>query len=82
MSQLKLESISEATKQQPPICAMLITFAQVELAAFLTAAVSLFGSEQVTLAADAWIAELTSFENVVGFGSRDWRFVTVGALSR
>ena len=56
--------------------------AQRELGAFLIAVVSLFGSEQATLAADAWIDELMSFENVVGFSSRDWRLVTVGALSR
>jgi hypothetical protein len=82
MSQLQAEPISEASKRELPNCAKLITLAQRELAAFLSAVVSLFGSEQATLAADAWVAELMSFENVAGFSSRDWRLVTVGALSR
>ena len=74
--------MSEKSKQQLPICGKLIMLAQRELGAFLIAVVSLFGSEQAKLAADAWIDELMSFENVVGFSSRDWRLVTVGALSR
>jgi hypothetical protein len=82
MSQLQTEAISEASKTELPVCARLITLAQRELAAFLSAVVSLFGSEQAALAADAWIAELTSLESVMGFGSRDWRLVTVGAVSR
>jgi hypothetical protein len=82
MSQPQTELITEASKEQLPVCAKLITLAQRELAAFLSAVVCLFGSEQATLAADAWIAELMSFDNVAGFSNRDWRLVTVGALSR
>lgn len=81
MFQLQTEPISGASKIQLPICAKLITLAQRELAVFLSAVVSLFGSEQATLAADTWIAELLSLESVMGFSSRDWRLTTVGALS-
>lgn len=82
MSQPQTECIDEASKAQLSRCAKLITLAQRELTVALSATVSLFGSEQVTLAVETWIAELLSVENVTGLFNRDWRIVIIGALSQ
>lgn len=82
MSQAQIEPLSENFSEQLPNLPKLVALAQRELAAFLGAVVSLFGSEQATLAADVWIAELMSVDNVTGFSSRDWRLITVSAVSR
>lgn len=81
MPLLQPEPTSTAPQEEVAVCAKLLSAAQRELAAFLGAVVSLFGSEQATLAAEAWMAELLSVDNITSFTARDWRLITVAALS-
>lgn len=65
-----------------PSCTDLMIMAERELAAFVGAITELYGAEQAELSADVWLDELESMNSLPGPASRDWRAVTVVALSR
>jgi hypothetical protein len=71
--------VSERTSNT---CGDLMTMAQRELSAFITAVAELFGPEQARLSAEAWLDELASMDWLPGPTSRDWRAVTIAALVR
>lgn len=56
--------------------------AERELAAFLNAVTELYGTEEAEMAAEIWLDELQGMNNLPGPAIRDWRKVTVSALSR
>jgi len=62
--------------------ANLMTMAERELGAFISAVTELFGSEQATLAAEEWLDELLLMEALPGLTSRDWRSITIAASAR
>lgn len=63
-------------------CVELMTMAERELAAFLNAVTELYGTEEAEMAAEIWLEELQAMNNLPGPAIRDWRKVTVSALSR
>jgi hypothetical protein len=60
----------------------LMAIAERELGAFIRAVTELFGPEQARLAADDWINELESMDDLPGPNKRDWGSVTVAALAQ
>lgn len=72
-------------KQNPfdrPTCTDVMTMAERELAAFISAVTELFGSGQARLSAEDWLDELELMDSLPGSTSRDWRRVTVAASAR
>ena len=65
-----------------PSCTDLMIPAERELSAFLGAVAELYGAEQVEISADVWLDELELMNSLPGPAFRDWRAVTVAALSR
>ena len=65
-----------------PICARLLTMAERELGAFVSAVAELFGPEQARLAAEDWLEELMLMEELPGSTSHDWRRITVAVSAR
>lgn len=65
-----------------PSCSDPMIMAERELAAFVGAVTELYGAEQAEISADVWLDELESMNSLPGPASRDWRAVTVAALSR
>jgi hypothetical protein len=65
-----------------PTFAELMTMAERELGAFITAVTELFGSEQAKLAAEDWLDECVLMEALPGLTSRDWRSITIAASVR
>src|SRR3954471_17707656 len=63
-------------------CADLIVMAEHELAAFLGAVTELYGAEQAESSAEVWLDGLVAMKGVSGRESRDWRALTVPALTR
>jgi len=56
--------------------------AERELGAFLCTVKESYGSRQAALAAEDWLAELESVDDVAGFDCNDWRQITVAAAGR
>ena len=63
-------------------CACLMAMAERELAAFMAAVTSSYGSEQAAVAAEDWIDEIESMDELPGLKSRDWRCITIAAGAR
>jgi hypothetical protein len=78
MNQLAL---NKRPKDQNPPCGDLMTMAEEELAAFLSAVTELFGSEQAQLSAEDWLHELLAIHDLPA-STREWRLVTVKASAR
>ena len=65
-----------------PTFAKLMTMAERELGAFISAVTELFGSEQARLAAEDWLEELVLMEALPGLTRGDWRLITIAASAR
>jgi hypothetical protein len=74
--------VDELTNCDGPTFAELMTMAERELGAFISAVTELLGSEQAGLAAEDWLDELVSMEAMPGLTSRDWRLITIAASAR
>jgi hypothetical protein len=72
----------ECPNSDGPTFAELMTMAERELGAFISAVTELFGSEQAKLAAEDWLDEFVSMEALPGLPSRDWRSITIAASAR
>ena len=82
MHETQTRVVDELTNSDGPTLAKLMTMAERELGAFISAVTELFGSEQARLAAEDWLDELVSMEALPGLTSRDWRFITITASAR
>ena len=72
----------ELTNSHGPTFATVMTMAERELGAFISAVTELFGSEQGRLAAEDWLDELVLMETPPGLTRRDWRSTTIAASMR
>src|SRR5580658_5544600 len=59
-----------------------MAIAERELGAFIRAVTELYGPERARLAADNWINELESMDDLPGPATRQWGSVTVAALAQ
>jgi hypothetical protein len=59
-----------------------ISRAEPELFAFISAVTELYGSGQAKLSADDWLDELNSMESLPASTTRGWRMVTISAAAR
>jgi len=66
----------------PVDSAFMITAAERELGAFMKAVTDSFGSKESALAAEDWLEEFDSRQELPGSGGYDWRSVTIAAASR
>lgn len=82
MHETQMRVVDELTNGDGPTFAKLMTMAERELGAFISAATELFGSEQVRLVAEDWLDELVLMETLPGLTSRDWRSITIAASAR
>ena len=82
MRERQTRAAGELTNSDGPTFASLMTMAERELGAFISAVTELFGSEQVRLAAEDWLDELVLMEALPGLTIRDWRLITIAASAR
>src|SRR6266481_9054903 len=82
MHETQTRVVDELTNSDGPTFAKLMTMADRELGAFISAVTELFGPEQARLAAEDWLDELVSMETLPGLTSRDWRLITIAASAR
>jgi hypothetical protein len=82
MHKTQTRVVYELTNSDGPTFARLMTMADRELGAFISAVTELFGSEQVRLAAEDWLDELVLMETLPGVTSRYWRSITIAASAR
>ena len=82
MHETQTRVVDELTNSDGPTFAKLITMAERELGAFISAVTELFGSEQARLAAEDWLDELVLMETLPGLTSRDWRSITIASSAR
>jgi hypothetical protein len=82
MHETQMRVVDELTNSDGPTLANLMTMAERELGAFISAVTELFGSEQARLAAEEWLDELVSMETLPELTSRDWRVITIAASAR
>jgi hypothetical protein len=82
MHETQTRVVDELTNSDGPTFAKLMTMAERELGAFISAVTELFGSEQARLAAEDWLDELVLMEALPGLTSRDWRLITIAASAR
>ena len=82
MHETQTRADGELTNSDGPTFANLMTMAERELGAFISAVTELFGCEQVRLAAEDWLEELGLMETLPGLTSRDWRSITIAAAAR
>jgi hypothetical protein len=59
-----------------------MSMAERELGAFMTAVTELWGPEEARIAADHWLDELESMDRIPGLTSREWRLITIRAAAR
>lgn len=82
MHKTQTRVIDELTNSDGPTFAKLITMAEHELGAYISAVTELFGSEQVRLAAEDWLDELVLVEAAPALTSRNFRLITIAASAR
>jgi hypothetical protein len=82
MDETQTSVVDELTNSDGPTFAKLMTMAERELGAFISAVTELFGPEQVRLAVEDWLDELVLMETLPGLTSRDWRLITIAASAR
>jgi hypothetical protein len=84
MNQLALNK--QPKHHHDPTCGDLMTMAEQELAAFVSAVTELFGSEQAQLSAEDWLHELMAIDdlpiNGLPASTRQWRLLTVTTSAR
>ena len=73
--------MNNTTSVRSETCAELMTMAERELAAFLSAVTKLYGAEEARMSAEVWLCELEAMNRLPGTASRDWRAVSVAALT-
>jgi hypothetical protein len=78
MSQL---DVCERPKNHNPVCSDLMTMAEQELAAFLSAVTELFGSEQARLSAEDWLDALVAMKGLP-VTIHEWRELTINVSAR
>jgi hypothetical protein len=71
-----------ATTNPDPTCITLMSRAERELGAFISAVNELYGPDQSRISAGDWIDELESMHALPGVTSREWRLVTIAAAAR
>lgn len=74
--------INQRADNHTPTCALMVTTAEQELAAFVAAVTELYGSEQAGFSAEDWLEELALRDSLPTSTTRDWRLVTVAASAR
>ena len=72
----------ELTNTDGPTFTRLMTMAERELGAFISAVRALFGAEQARLATEDWLDELVLMDTLPGLTGRDWRSITIAASAR
>jgi hypothetical protein len=82
MDETQTSAVDELTGNDCPTFARWMTMAELELGAFICAVTELFGSKQVSLAAEDWLDELLLIETPPGLTSRCWRPITIAASAR
>ena len=82
MHETQTRVVDELTSNDGPTFAKLMTMAERELGAFISAVTELFGSEQVRLAAEDWLEVLVLMATLPGLTSRGWRSITIAASAR
>jgi len=82
MHETQTRVVDELTNSNDQTFAKLMTMAERELGAFISAVTELFGTEQARLAAEDWLDELFIMEPLLGWTSRDWRSITIAASAR
>ena len=82
MHETQTRLVDELTNSDGPTFAKLMTMAERELGALISAVTELFGSEQARLAAEDWLDELVLMEALPGLTSRGWRLITIAASPR
>ena len=82
MHETQTRVVDELTNSDGPTFAKLMTMAERELGAFISAVTELFSSEQARLAAEDWLDELVLMETLPGLTSGDWRLITIAASAR
>jgi hypothetical protein len=82
MHETQTRVVDELTNGDGPTFAKLMTMAERELGAFISAVTDLFGSEQARLSAEDWLDELVLMEALPGLTSRDCRLFTIAASAR
>ena len=82
MHETQTRVVNELTNSDGPTFGNLMTMAERELGAFISAVRELFDSEEARLAAEDWLDELVSMETLPGLTSRDWRSITIASSAR
>jgi hypothetical protein len=82
MHETQMRVVDELTTSDGPTFAKLMTMAERELGAFISAVTELFGFEQVRPATEDWLDELVLMMTLPGLTSRDWRSITIAASTR
>ena len=82
MNETQKRLVDELRDSDGPTFTKLMTMAERELGAFITAVTELFGPEQVRLAVEDWLDEFVLRETLPGLRSRDWRLITIAASAR
>ena len=62
--------------------ASLMSMAERELGAFMTAVAELYGPAEGRISAKDWLDELDSMDRVPGATAREWRLITIAAAAR
>ena len=62
--------------------ACLMSMAERELGAFMTAVTELYGPEEGRISAKDWLDELDSMDGMPGSTAREWRLITIAAAAR
>ena len=65
-----------------PSFACLMSTAERELGAFISAVTESYGPEQARICAEDWLVELESMDGVPRWTTREWRFITIRAAAR
>jgi hypothetical protein len=73
--------IDRSIINQTSNCGELMTMAERELTAFVTAVTKLFGSEQAKLSAEEWLRELAAINDLPS-STEKWRRLTVDVSAR
>ena len=63
-------------------CACLMSMAERELGAFISAVTELYGPEQATISAEDWLDELESIGRIPGSTTREWQLITIAESAR
>src|SRR5947209_5618419 len=71
-----------AANNHNPNCACLMSMAERELDAFLSAVTESYGPEEARISAEDWLDELESMDRIPGSTTRDWRMITIVAVAR